>query len=64
MIHNDMSGDNVLVADDGVTVSGILDFGDAVDTQLLNDVAVGATNLLALGDDPLAPALLLSLKKM
>ena len=57
MIHNDMSGDNVLVAADGVTVSGILDFGDAVVTQLLNDVAVGATNLLALGDDPLAAVL-------
>ncbi len=57
MIHNDMSGDNVLVADDGVSVSGIIDFGDAVVTQLLNDVAVAATNLLALDDDPLAPAL-------
>ena len=55
MIHNDMSGDNVLVADDDVTVAGILDFGDAVVTQLVNDVAVIATNLLAEGDDPLAP---------
>jgi hydroxylysine kinase len=57
MIHNDMSGDNVLVADDDVTVAGILDFGDAVVTQLINDVAVIAANLLAEGDDPLAPVL-------
>jgi hydroxylysine kinase len=57
MIHNDLSGDNVLVADDGVSVAGILDFGDAVVTQLINDVAVLATNLLAPDADPLAPAL-------
>jgi hydroxylysine kinase len=57
MIHNDMSGDNVLVADDGVTISGIIDFGDAVVTQLLNDLAVAATNLLSLDGDPLAPTL-------
>lgn len=57
MIHNDMSGDNVLVGEDGVTITGILDFGDAVVTQLLNDLAVAATNLLVLDDDPLAPAL-------
>jgi Ser/Thr protein kinase RdoA (MazF antagonist) len=57
MIHNDMSGDNVLIAEDGVTVVGILDFGDAVVTQLINDVAVVATNLLAEDGDPLAPTL-------
>lgn len=57
MIHNDLSGDNVLVAEDGVTVAGILDFGDAVVTQLINDLAVAATNQLAPDDDPLAPAL-------
>jgi hydroxylysine kinase len=57
MIHNDMSGDNVVIAEDGVTVLGILDFGDAVVTQLINDVAVIATNLLAEDGDPLAPVL-------
>jgi hydroxylysine kinase len=57
VIHNDMSGDNVLIAGDGVSVTGILDFGDAAVTQLVNDLAVGATNLLALDDDPFAPAL-------
>jgi hydroxylysine kinase len=57
MIHNDMSGDNVVVADDDVSVAGILDFGDAVVTQLVNDLAVAATNLLAADGDPLAPAL-------
>jgi hydroxylysine kinase len=57
MIHNDMSGDNVVVGADDVSVTGILDFGDAVVTQLINDLAVAATNLLAADGDPLAPAL-------
>lgn len=57
MIHNDMSADNVLVAEDGVAVAGILDFGDAVVTQLINDVGVAFTNLVAPDGDPLAPAL-------
>ncbi len=42
-VHNDFSPHNVLVAAaDPGQVSGILDFGDLVRTQLVNDVAIGA----------------------
>lgn len=57
VIHNDLSGDNLLIGDDGVTVVGILDFGDVVLTQLINDVAVAVTNQLSDDDDPIAPGL-------
>jgi hydroxylysine kinase len=49
-VHNDFNSDNILVAPDGVSVSGILDFGDATYTALANDVAVMAA--YQLGDDP------------
>jgi len=52
VVHNDFSGDNVLVAADGVTISGILDFGDMVRTELVNDVAVVAAYQLSDADDP------------
>lgn len=57
IVHNDLSADNVLIADDGVNVVGIIDFGDVVATQLINDVAVAVTNQLGDGDDPMGPAL-------
>lgn len=56
-VHNDFNGDNVLVADDGTTVSGVIDFGDMVVTQVVNDVAVAASVQLGDGDDPIAPAI-------
>ncbi len=56
LVHNDLSADNVFIADDGVTVSGIIDFGDAVVTQLVNDVAVAMTSQLTPNGDPLGPA--------
>ena len=42
---------------DGVSVSGILDFGDAVHTALVNDVAVMAAYQLYDGPDPAATVL-------
>jgi Ser/Thr protein kinase RdoA (MazF antagonist) len=57
LVHNDLSGDNVVIGDDGITVAGVIDFGDALVTQLVNDVAVAATNLLAPDGDPFAPVL-------
>jgi hydroxylysine kinase len=56
MVHNDFSADNVLIGDDDVSVVGIIDFGDAVETQLINDIAVAATNQLNDDGDPMAPA--------
>jgi hydroxylysine kinase len=52
VLHNDFSRDNVLV--DGVRVTGILDFGDMVHTQVAADVAVAAC--YQLGDDHADPA--------
>jgi len=43
VIHNDMNPDNLLVeADNPQVVSGIIDFGDMVNTPLVNDLAVAA----------------------
>ena len=56
VVHNDFNSDNILVAPDRVSVSGILDFGDATYTALINDVAVMAAYQLGDGPDPTAPA--------
>jgi Ser/Thr protein kinase RdoA (MazF antagonist) len=57
IIHNDLTPDNVLIGDDGVSVVGILDFEDVTATQLVNDVAIAAANQLSDCADPLGPAL-------
>jgi Ser/Thr protein kinase RdoA (MazF antagonist) len=57
MVHNDLNGDNVLISADGTSVAGIIDFGDAVITQLVNDVGSAMCNHLAVDDDPIAPAI-------
>ncbi|MFF6804531.1 phosphotransferase [Streptomyces sp. NPDC012616] len=57
VVHNDFSGDNVLVDDAGLHVSGILDFGDMTHAPVAADVAVAAAYQLADGDDPMGPAL-------
>jgi hydroxylysine kinase len=55
MVHNDLNGDNVIIAADSTTIVGVIDFGDAVITQLVNDVASAMTNILADGPDPMWP---------
>lgn len=57
VVHNDFNSDNVLVGPDGVSVSGILDFGDATYTALVNDVAVMAAYQLSAGPDPIVTAI-------
>jgi hydroxylysine kinase len=57
IVHNDFNTDNILVGPDGVSVSGIVDFGDAVHTALVNDVAVMAAYQLCDGPDPVATAI-------
>ena len=42
-VHNDFNGDNVLVADDATTVTGVIDFGDMVVTHVVSDLAVAAS---------------------
>lgn len=58
VVHNDLSYDNVVV-DAAVPdrVTGILDFGDAARTAVVNDLAVAAAYNLAEEGDPLDGAL-------
>lgn len=57
VIYNDLNPDNVLV-DPGNpdSISGIIDFGDLVESPLIIDLAVAAAYYLDEGDDPLAGA--------
>lgn len=52
-IHNDFNPYNILVAENGMNITGILDFGDLVRAPLLNDVAVAASYLMPCEDHPL-----------
>jgi Ser/Thr protein kinase RdoA (MazF antagonist) len=54
VVHNDLNLHNVLVdPHDTATVAGVLDFGDIVRTQLVNDVAIGAAYHLSAATDVL-----------
>jgi Ser/Thr protein kinase RdoA (MazF antagonist) len=55
--HNDLNSNNVLVdAKRSEAVTGVLDFGDAIHTAMIADVAVGAAYNLGNGDDLLRGA--------
>ena len=57
MVHADANPSNILIDPaDPDTVTGLIDFGDAVRTVLATDVAVAAAYHLADDDDPLGPA--------
>jgi 4-aminobutyrate aminotransferase-like enzyme/Ser/Thr protein kinase RdoA (MazF antagonist) len=53
VIHNDANDWNVLVAEDGNEISGLIDFGDALHTALICEMAVGAAYAILDADDPL-----------
>jgi hydroxylysine kinase len=56
VVHNDFNPHNVLVDPrDPTRVTGVLDFGDMVETPLINDVAVAASYQVE-GEDALARA--------
>jgi Ser/Thr protein kinase RdoA (MazF antagonist) len=55
VVHNDLSKDNVIRTPEGEIV--VIDFGDIVRTQRVNDVAVAMADQLGDGEDPFAPAL-------
>lgn len=57
IVHNDFSVDNVLIAPDRQSVSGMIDFGDATHTTLVNDVAVMASYQLSDDPDPTRTAI-------
>lgn len=53
VIHNDANDNNVLVADDHQSISGLLDLGDAVHSILVNELAVAAAYAALDAPDPL-----------
>ena len=59
VVHNDANDNNILVSEDLVDpkVSAIIDFGDAVKTQTINDLAVTCTYAIMDKNDPLNAAL-------
>ena len=55
VIHNDFNPHNILVAaEDHARVTGILDFGDMVETPLVIDLAVACAYQVGAGSHPLA----------
>ena len=53
VIHNDMNPSNVLVDGNDVNrVTGVIDFGDMVFSQLVNDAAVAAAYFCRVDEDP------------
>ncbi len=54
VIHNDANDHNVLVADDGASVSGLLDLGDTIWSVVANELAVAAAYAALDAADPLA----------
>lgn len=58
VVHNDFNPHNVLVdPHDPARVTGVLDFGDMVETPLVNDVAVAASYQVEESKDPLGRAI-------
>ena len=53
VIHNDANDNNVLIADDGRSISGLLDLGDAVYSITVNELAVAAAYAALDAPDPL-----------
>ena len=54
VIHNDANDNNVLVADEGDAISGLLDLGDSVFTIVVNELAVAAAYAALDAPDPIA----------
>jgi hydroxylysine kinase len=55
VVHNDLSRDNAVLTTDGEIA--VIDFGDVVRTQRINDVAVAMADQLDESSEPFAPAL-------
>tara|TARA_R110000851_G_scaffold207537_2_gene359731 strand:- start:124157 stop:127159 length:3003 start_codon:yes stop_codon:yes gene_type:complete len=59
IVHNDLNDFNILVSEDlsNPKVSGLIDFGDAVYTQIINDLAIVLAYAIMDLPDPLSAAL-------
>ncbi|MBS1888585.1 MAG: phosphotransferase [Actinobacteria bacterium] len=55
VVHNDLSRDNAVLTADGRL--GVIDFGDVVRTQRVNDLAVAMADHVEAAADPFGPAL-------
>ncbi|MCU1394261.1 MAG: 4-aminobutyrate transaminase [Ilumatobacteraceae bacterium] len=55
VIHNDANDRNILVAPSG-EVTGLIDFGDTVDTWRINEVAIACAYTIIAATDPIAAA--------
>ncbi len=59
VVHNDVNDNNILVSEDVLKpkVTAIIDFGDAVKTQVINDLAITCTYAIIDTEDPLETSL-------
>lgn len=59
VVHNDANDNNVLVSNDLIApkVTAIIDFGDAVNTHIINDVAITCAYAIMDTEDPLEASL-------
>jgi len=59
VVHNDVNDNNIIVSENLVnpTVKSIIDYGDAIHTQIINDVAVSCSYAIMDHLDPLKAAL-------
>ncbi len=59
VIHNDINDNNVVVSDDLIQpkVKAAIDYGDAVYTQIINDLAIACAYMVMHHNDPLEAAL-------
>lgn len=59
VVHNDANDNNVIVSSDLVKprVKAAIDYGDAINTQIINDVAIACTYAIMHHNDPLEAAL-------
>ncbi|OIQ41769.1 MAG: peptidase M23 [Bacteroidetes bacterium MedPE-SWsnd-G1] len=59
VVHNDANYDNVVVSEDVLNpkISSVIDFGDAIKTQVINDLAIACAYAITNFEDPLDAAL-------
>ncbi|WP_396635784.1 aminotransferase class III-fold pyridoxal phosphate-dependent enzyme [Maribacter sp. R77961] len=59
VVHNDANDNNVIVSEDlrNPTVKAAIDYGDAVHTQIINDLAISCAYCIMHHNDPLEAAL-------